>query len=1725
MNAPTLESVQVELDQAIAEILTKDLQVALNKHEIGHCLQVTDLPASLMEHVCRKLRSQEANEKAEVYVLTNDTPREWEITSTRLVARRNAEESVILVFLPPEIRTSAEDSLDVSTFERVPLGNLYARLRIQLTVELSDKFQQLFQELVGEALFDSDLAVCRYLLASRNVRVSRKNMGLVLPFLGLIPDAALPEDTRPRLLANKEAVRTLSNPRSSLFEKIQGLGLKPGRTPNALYRMFTEIGSIDPARWLPAILDDAFVSDLTFDQWEFARSVQGQIDQILFKSITPLFRERDLEYPIFRMQQEKGLKIVWETVPPPLQCDELEYFTVELMKDDAPATEARTVRVGTSSRKERSTTFKDLTKNDLEEGLYYVRVSAWGEGGRLMKDAKSESFLIESIPIDDQDPTGKDDETVRRTAVASIYEAKLRTQIKLREREKSVEESTPIYQWQTPEKRMGGRYTDEFSIAYNNDNLYVLPVNAMLRRFEQETLGDADNLGRWQLDLTVPRSVTVTPELQEFEGIEFERLENFLNARRDLFSRIVRQSQGEIEFLVETSDVLIFAEQIIAYATAYIQALTQLQSEVGVASAIQRRALLKANRQITSIDTIELKLPDGQFAYLMAPTHPLKLLWSLQYARAAVKWQEQIRELPIREAMWSTFETFVPRLMSLNIPNALTDRNGQLLINADNISPFWSIFVPAITQDVRTIVGRIKTLLGSPETDERFTTITGSDLARKVLDYLEQHSYVSTLIINAVQPGSGAILEDLLVELESQHPNLHYKVHLFAESFHPEELGAALDEMMLPTVKRSGSDALDAFVTPSGNALFPKLVYSKHRLAEFFERPTDFEAHITFLFDAFSVNIGFAEPLHNRRSNYLYGLIHQYASVFSTKDAQIAWQRQIVLGDGLDVDGKFNGHQTLVELEKRYTAFLATVALPELGSAVIPTLHLVLGPNDKNLVSQAHQVSDWVLTIDPNFGIEYLDSPYDEHCPAYLIDYQPEYLGQIGHRLLVSTQHLYEIERMVQPILRQLGLPDSKDDTREFVNALRSISGRLVLKLISSRQMANGALGMAVARLFLEEAGLLQDMILISLDSHPDLFTTARRESEQRGQSLSLRRTDMLLVEIATETRTLTFHLIEVKFRTAVGQSTLRDLKGEILLQLENSAQVLQQFYDPDFRDADRFDRPVRSQELVTLLEFYLERAERYQLIAPQNLEAMRTFLENLEQGYSLQVTRAGVILNLQAIGYQTEAEENIIFHQLGMDSIQKLLASAHTFTTTGTKSKPDPAFSTTRETFTHHQVQIITHTENVEPTFIEIEELSAPNMEMGASGGVSAQAPFIAGEEKTRCDILLGARHSVQQFGLLGRKENRTVGLDLNGTNVISLFGVPGSGKSYTLGNILEMAVMPIPGINQLPNPLGAVVFHYDKESYKPEFVTMTRPNFGAEADLLSEIYHARATGLPDVLVLVPEGKLVQRQHEFPDLSVQPIHFDTTELDLDDWKFLMGVVGSEAMYVRKMEQVFRKMRNNLTINGLYQGIAGAGLNSTQTALAKTRIDFAKEFIRDGEFLQKMLHPGRMIIVDLRDELIEKEQALGLFVVMLKILAKAEYQSKRFNKLIVFDEAHKYLGTHLAKEVEEVVRQMRHLGTTVLIASQDPPSVPVQIISLSSQIILHKFNSPLWLQHLQKSVIALKELGAGRLNMLSKGQAYIWSSEATDPEFTSRAVKVEMRPRVTEHGGGTLTAL
>ena len=142
-------------------------------------------------------------------------------------------------------------------------------------------------------------------------------------------------------------------------------------------------------------------------------------------------------------------------------------------------------------------------------------------------------------------------------------------------------------------------------------------------------------------------------------------------------------------------------------------------------------------------------------------------------------------------------------------------------------------------------------------------------------------------------------------------------------------------------------------------------------------------------------------------------------------------------------------------------------------------------------------------------------------------------------------------------------------------------------------------------------------------------------------------------------------------------------------------------------------------------------------------------------------------------------------------------------------------------------------------------------------------------------------------------------------------------------------------------------------------------------------------------------------------------------------------------------------------------------------------------------------------------------------IVMFQWRAKALPNLGLFAKVCIF-----YMNDkELVDSITTAIRELRHKGVSIMIASQDPMSLPSEIIELSSIVIMHKFSSPAWVKHVQKAIAALQTLTPTAMSSLTSGEAYLWANKATDRAFTQRPVKILIRPRVTKHGGDTINAM
>ena len=1814
----------------------------------GACLRVSTLPRPVMQTLAHDLHTHHPAAYVRLLIGENERPREpWEAKATQLVALRNAEDRPLLIFVPPGLHTSAEDSFDVSTFAEVGFSDLAARVGDELTQDLPDDLRDkvtAFLEQVGRKMQVSDDQVVRYLLTFRENGLTKGAEGLALYQLGLIPDRFVfsevdYEAMEKRLKRNLQAVQTLSDAGATLLTRVYRLKLEQDAGPDSvqtrLYQFLSRYTPEDVMTWGAAMVTQPAYRDLTLDQWPF---IQAQPDCWVYVQDLKLPVRRDIEGAIkyLNPKQTPKLAVAWDTTPDFKQIAQLDHFRIEIVNSSGGVMyESGRIGVRKSASRRMSSPLTDIGDIGLPEDVYFIRVRAYSaEGGVLNREDRedrsvlrdpadpdskrineSEEFLY-TEEVNDVEGVGNAD--VRNQTAASYLEARLAAQWKaLDEPEggKHVRRMRPEKAaWLSP-PGLSRLETEVFNIRYTAQSSFSLTLSGLLVALERQTLAGDDTLGRWRLDFADEGDLwTVRPEPRTTAREAAEAPPEFLAARRRVFELIARQSEMEPEegggqseaggrMITATVDLLPLASQIEDYLAAYCAWLEALEQRGGGALAPERTGLKGQMQVALDLDTVEVRLPRNLEsrveARLLAPTHPLRLWWHLQWQRTADEWLayalEQGRP---KEVLSETGRGFLRGLLPRHLPPLLSD-GVRFYIDSGPLTPFWQLYLPSELRDSRAARAQVESRLNLRAGRAGERQLSGEQLAAKIRQYLVQHPYVVTLKLNVFNPGDARLIAEALVELQAKYrPDLHYEVHLFGEEIGLDEIGGALLDLQNPT--RQVSDAQDEFAQASGNHLFPKLRFARHHLSELRERPGRFTAHISLLLNVFPVDVTRYPPLEAGRSNYIEGLIQEPVTCFTGGAREFVWHSQYVARWPTGGDG---GRQWgLGAAQARMARLQAHLTWGGEGAG-LPTVRLGLDLDAMGLLYQIHAVSDWVLTVDNNLGLEYFDTAPQADVPVYLLDFSPEYLTQGGERMALTTRAVDEILGIVGPALERYGIREGEGQELLFLHLLRSLSGHLALKLLAAPTHADEALSLALTRLFLEQAALLGDHIAIPLDAHTDLFASTARVYPELGPSR--RRSDLLMVEADPEARVLVFHLLEVKSRR-YGVSP--GLEVGVEDQLANTERVLRARFDPD---QPPLDREIRAKELGGWIGFYLERARRYGLMSEAVAAPLRAFLTTLDQGYKLQFVRTGLVFDLTTEGLRTSGDQaETLFYYIGTNHIRRLVQqglrtlAAATAPPLGADGKPmesappavipvDPAYQGVREHLTttlygarcpvvYSQVgeagprpaQVaappapspLTPAAIAPPVTPPPSEVAVPRASVAApvapppqppaplgtadlaataQRGTVARADSQAappppppapvpvqaspGETRPHLDIWLGDTRPTSQYGVLGVGSGKIVGLDLNGVNTISLFGVQGSGKSYTMGTIIEMATQPFPGLNHLPHPLATVVFHYhESQDYPPEFVSMAQPNTREEeVRSLAEEYGAAPAPLADIVVLTSADKLAARRAEFGGLAVQSIHFRSSELGVRDWMFLMGAIGNQSMYINQIAKIMRECRDNLTLDAIRDSVRASRLTDAQKELAELRLDFAAEYIDDtAPPLAESLKPGRLLIVDLRDELIQRDQALGLFVVLLNIFAGVGSQaSERFNKLIVFDEAHKYMtGGELTDEVVTVIRQMRHQGVSVLIASQDPASLPGTVIELSHLVVLHRFNSPSWLKHIQKSIIALSDLSGAQLAALRPGEAYVWANRATEAIYSQKPMRIRLRPRATLHGGATKTA-
>ena len=209
------------------------------------------------------------------------------ISSTKLVELRNPLPDGTLrpplcVFLPANLRTSAEDSFGSATFEEFPVGDIYDALRLRLLERVPSTLQgyvrEILQLLREQRWRWADAAAeVRYLLCAQSNGNDGEAFGAALYEVGLVPDFRLFDHPTAVLWTGAQESRVrpatdeMEADRSSggvLELDLANLGMR-----RRLAEYLDDVGLEDPVVWTRNIVLDRKNWDLSFDKWEFEAEI------------------------------------------------------------------------------------------------------------------------------------------------------------------------------------------------------------------------------------------------------------------------------------------------------------------------------------------------------------------------------------------------------------------------------------------------------------------------------------------------------------------------------------------------------------------------------------------------------------------------------------------------------------------------------------------------------------------------------------------------------------------------------------------------------------------------------------------------------------------------------------------------------------------------------------------------------------------------------------------------------------------------------------------------------------------------------------------------------------------------------------------------------------------------------------------------------------------------------------------------------------------------------------------------------------------------------------------------------------------------------------------------------------------------------------------------------------------------------------------------------------
>ncbi|KAI2620424.1 hypothetical protein GGR54DRAFT_647332 [Hypoxylon sp. NC1633] len=429
-------------------------------------------------------------------------------------------------------------------------------------------------------------------------------------------------------------------------------------------------------------------------------------------------------------------------------------------------------------------------------------------------------------------------------------------------------------------------------------------------------------------------------------------------------------------------------------------------------------------------------------------------------------------------------------------------------------------------------------------------------------------------------------------------------------------------------------------------------------------------------------------------------------------------------------------------------------------------------------------------------------------------------------------------------------------------------------------------------------------------------------------------------------------------------------------------------------------------------------------------------------------------------------------------------------------------------------------------------------------------------------------ASEIIPQYGLIGIRqdsadtdssaEDRLVMANMNVPWSAFICGSQGAGKSHTLSCLLENGLVRDNPAGSLPHPLAGLILHYDKYA---SYNTVQ----------ICEAAYLCSSGIPVTVLVSPSNVWAMKAlySNLPGLKskakpkVLPLYLEEKQLDIAKILKLMAVDPTAQEVPLYMEVVMNLVREMVmegpgafTYAAFRERLSNISWVRGQEAPLKLRLQLLDTLMAPSSTTKTTrpakaeeniwaFEPGSLTIVDLSDPFFSPEDACALFSICVSIFLE---ERNKCGRILALDEAHKFLtqageAKMLTDDLLSIIRQQRHTGTRVLIATQEPTLSP-ELIDLSNVTFVHRFLSPNWYGTLKKHLAGANKQDPGDANTLfdtivalETGEALLFCPTAQmdvvgTNDGRGRVVKplgngyskIKIRNRLTADGGKSMMA-